>query len=436
MVGQFDVVPGKWRRRPHQGFQRLALEAHLPRRFGIGCGGLIHIGEVEIGVAVAARADLDDRLRIGGLGGLVNRLPEGLQALDRLFGARVVVGRIVARRDAVEVLAVDLDAFEAPILENARHQLFGVGDGRLIGRAQIERVPPRDQLWRAVLVEQQHVRMIVQQIGAGIDGQRRHPQARLQAGGLDGDGQVAHVGIATRELLRIEIPVAFGGLPAVVEHRPFQAQLGRLGQGALNLFGRAGPVVAPGAPDAFVGTGRRGRGGQTAFGQDLAICGERREIVACVRRHECVERGEAVAGFQRHSLVHGHGYGRAGGCGDDRQRYQLGRRLDMADGDAGIWTPDVDDGRAAAVVRRVHAHEVGLAETGLDRLYPVAAILVRRSRPRPEAAAAVFQQVRAIAPAGDIDRRCTRVVIGDLLDRETGLVGVEGQADGLFQALR
>jgi hypothetical protein len=72
--------------------------------------------------------------------------------------------------------------------------------------------------------------VIVQQVGAGIDRERRNPEHWLHAGRLDRGGERDHVGAAAWELLRVQIPVALGGLPAVVDASPDQAELARLGR--------------------------------------------------------------------------------------------------------------------------------------------------------------------------------------------------------------
>ena len=97
----------------------------------------------------------------------------------------MVMRRVVAGRDAVEMLAVDLQALEAPRAHDAPDQRLRVLDRARRRRTEIEAVPPRDVLNRAVLVEQQQLGMIVQQVRAGIDRQRRDPQLRPQSRALD-----------------------------------------------------------------------------------------------------------------------------------------------------------------------------------------------------------------------------------------------------------
>ena len=54
-------------------------------------------------------------------------------------------------------------------------------------------------------------------------------------------------------------------------------------------------------------------------------------------------------------------------------------RMQVSDRKPGIRSPDINDGRAATVIGRVHPEKVALREAGLDRLYPVASVLVRRT---------------------------------------------------------
>ena len=88
-------------------------------------------------VAGAARADLDQGARLGGLGRVPDRLEEARDAVGGVFRRRVGVGRVVAGRRAVQVLAVDLEAVEAPLAERlpreggrvVAHRADGPGTG-------------------------------------------------------------------------------------------------------------------------------------------------------------------------------------------------------------------------------------------------------------------------------------------------------------------
>ena len=102
-------------------------------------------------------------------------MQEILQLLYRYFGAGMAVRGIEARRHTVEVLTVDLKARKFPLAHELSHQRLSVGDGLFVRRAQIEAVPPGDVLRGTVLVQQQHVGVIVQQIGTGRCGQRCEP---------------------------------------------------------------------------------------------------------------------------------------------------------------------------------------------------------------------------------------------------------------------
>jgi hypothetical protein len=79
------------------------------------------------------------------------------------------------------MLAVDLQTLVTPGPHDAADQRLGVLDRPGRGRTQIEAVPPTDVLNRAILVEQQQLRVIVQQIRAWIDSQRAkvRPQGAL-----------------------------------------------------------------------------------------------------------------------------------------------------------------------------------------------------------------------------------------------------------------
>ena len=98
---------------------------------------------------------------------------------------------------------------------------------------------------------------------------------------------------------RIEIPVADRDLPAVVEHRPAEPELARLGQRSQHLFDGEVALIAPAAPDRLVGGGRNFRLRHPALGENLAVGVERREEIAAMNGHEGLERREALARRKR-----------------------------------------------------------------------------------------------------------------------------------------
>ena len=336
----------------------------------------------------------------------------------------MLVGGVVAGSDRVEVLAVQLDALEAPVADGLLHQRDVIVDGRLVGVALGQRVPPADLLEGTVLVQQQHVAVLVEDLAAGIGGQRRQPQARAQALGAHGLHEVAHVGIAARKLLPVDLPVAFVGLPAVVEHGPLEADLAHLRQRGQDLRDGEVALVAPRAPGGLEGGRRRLRRGD-AFGlHEVAVEGERGEVIAGVRAQERAFGGQRLAGRKRDGLRALHGDARALGGPAHGQVKRARHGFDMADGQADVAPPDIGDRRAAAVVRRVHAQRVALVEVVAERLHPVAAVFVRGAGEAPEAARRIRQFMRRRPPAGHVDRLRAGVAVAHLH---------QGQARGLFE---
>src|SRR5471030_2351640 len=128
----------------------------------------------------------------------------------------------------------------------------------------------------------------------------------------------------------------------------------------------------------------------------------------------------------------------AAGVGADRQRDFLGHHFQVADGEPAVAPPDIDDGRAAAIIGARHAHEVGLPEAGLHRLDPVAPVRVAAAGIRPEAAVAVVPVLDvegAVAPALDVACRARAVAIHHLVDRAARVAIEQADAHGLFPAV-
>ncbi len=151
----------------------------------------------------------------------------------------MVVRGIVARRDAVEMLTVEFEPVEAPFADDLADDSAEIIDRRLVGRAHGKGAPPAHILRRAVRIENEHVGMVAQQRRAGIDRQRREPQARAHAVGLDAVGKGFHVDVAARKRVRStsQLPSAICQPSSMTAHS--RTEVLRLGQGAVDLLGRA-----------------------------------------------------------------------------------------------------------------------------------------------------------------------------------------------------
>jgi hypothetical protein len=110
---------------------------------------------------------------------------KGLQALHRFLRARMVMRGIEAGRDVVQMLAVDLESGKSPLADEFLDEPLRVFDGLGVPGAQVKAVPPGNILDRAILVEQQHVGMIVQKSEPGRDRQRGVPEPGLESARAD-----------------------------------------------------------------------------------------------------------------------------------------------------------------------------------------------------------------------------------------------------------
>ena len=310
---------------------------------------------------------------------------------------------------------------------------------RRVRGAEVEAVPPGNVLDGAVLVEQQHVGMIVQEVGSRRDRQRRVPEPRLQAGGANVRDQTAHVGLAVRILGAIGIPIADHRLPAVVDDGPLQAQLLHLGQRSLDQRRGAGAFVAPGAPDRLVGRRRRDRRRQAAFGHEAPIGTERGEIVAVVDRHEGLGRFEHLAGPEVTLLAAADGHADGAALPLHGKRDALRRGLRVAHREPAVASPDIDDGRAAAVVGTPPCRESCPARI---RVRPVApsrgdprTSLRNSTRTRERARRTASTRRVAIGPAAKAQDPGAGVAIGDAHQRDAGMTLIQRRLHGLLDAV-
>ncbi len=120
-----------------------------------------------------------------------------------------------------------------------------------------------------------------------------------------------------------------------------------------------------------------------------------------------------------------------------RQRYQLGRHLDMTHRDAGIATPHVHDGSATAVVGGVHAQIVFLFEVQLEGQDPVRALRVRAALVGPEGrfggARGRGDRITVVGPAGHLQLRGSFVGVPYGEKCEAGELVVDRHQHGLLQ---
>src|ERR1022692_119408 len=114
-VAQLDVVTKVGNGVAHESFERLPFGADLKRTFRIGRHRHIEMRHGEKRVGSAASAKLHQRVRPYATRRLVNLPKEVGQRLQRIFRTLVMVRGIVARRDAVHVLAIEFQAVVSPL---------------------------------------------------------------------------------------------------------------------------------------------------------------------------------------------------------------------------------------------------------------------------------------------------------------------------------
>ena len=283
------------------------------------------------------------------------------------------------------MLPVDLETIEAPLAERLAREGRGVQLHGPVGRAQVLGIPPSNLLRRTIGIAQQPVVVLAFGARAGIDGQRRPPQLRLESGRVNALYHGLHVRIAGRELGRVRPPVAFGDLPAVVDHRPAEAELLHHRQAVEDLLRCELAAIAPRAPDRLERVLRRRRNLQALMLHERGVGAQRGEMIAAVHAHESARGVEARTGRQRKGALRAQRQFRvAAALAAHRQRHQFRRQFNVADRQADVATPNVDDRRAAAVIGTVHAEEVAARVAGFKRQQPIRAAFVGRRLVRPE----------------------------------------------------
>ncbi len=279
--------------------------------------------------------------------------------------------------------------------------------------------------------------MLVQLVAAGRNGKRRDPQARLHAACVDVGHQRLHVVAAAREFGEVGRPVAGLDLPAVVQHGPLEAQFLHLGQRGAHIVEREIAFVAPRAPLRIVGALRRLGGRQALRGHQAAVAVERYIEVATVHGDERGRGGQRGAWRQRLRDVAAQGDLDPVADRLHGQRHEQRLQGQVADGQADVAAPDIGDRRAAAVVRRVHAHEVALLETALDGLDPVAPVGVAGAGIGPVAARMARrggQAVRAVGPGVDRQRLVARIHVLHVEQCHARMLVEQGHGNALFDA--
>ena len=351
------------------------------------------------------------------------------------------VGGVEAGGCGVQVLAVDLQAVEAPLPDRLADEGPRLRADGLPGRTQVAGVPPRDLLERPVGVAEERVGARPLLRASGIRRERSPPQLGLEARRVDGVHERLHVGVASRVLRGDRRPVAFRHLPAVVEGHPAEAELLHDRQAGEDLVGREGAAVAPRAPDRLERRPRCHGRAEALAAHEPAVRREGPEVVALVHRHEGAQRREALARPEGTARREADRERRGGSVrARDRQRDEPWRRLHVAHGEAEAAPPHVHDRRAPSVVGGVHALVVVLGKADLEGQDPVGTLLVRAALVGPEGGLFPARRrrhgVAAVRPAPDVELSVAVVRVHGLHDREPREVVVEGDLDGPAEVAR
>src|SRR5271165_5557378 len=198
-------------------------------------------------------------------------------------------------------------------------------------------------------------------------------------------------------------------------------------------------AIAPGAPDGAEGAVGRGGHLKSLADHEAAVFGQGAVVVALMDGDEGVQSVEALAGIEGLLALVADRYGRMR-CvrHGDRQFDEARDRLDVAYGEAYVFSPDIDDGSASAVVAGVHPQIVLLVEAGIDGDDPVGALFVGAALVGPESwgcfGCGDAKAVVIVRPSEDLERRGSLVGVFDFEDCHRGEVVVDGYCDFLLQS--
>ena len=248
--------------------------------------------------------------------------------------------------------------------------------------------------------------------------QRRPPQLRLQAGGVDRIGQAAHT---VRAYAVVRLPVAFADLEAVVHIHPLEPELHHLRERADHFVHGELAFVAPGAPDGIIGLVRRNRRLNPVHRLHiLRELADRAEEIARALDYEVSVARQDLSRPEHHRLfviLANHGLSHVPLAGH-RYAHDPQAGLHEPDGQAAVCVPHGHERRAPAIVRGRHAEEIILVIPRPDRLNPVAAVFVGHRLQRPDLPA--LEQNPAGLHRADGDRLRAHVLEAHGPDRHPG----------------
>ena len=385
-VGQLHMVAIISELRRHSGI-RFAFHTHLTGRHRVRSHSLVNLRHEEIVDRTAARAYLNDCIRLHSACLVINLTEirrHLLRSIPRAFQTRRFV---IIRHTAVEVLTIDFETIEIPSAEEHIEQIFRISISYGVHRREIPTVPPCDILIGPFLGLEQHLRVLFENLCARVSSQRRPPQFGFQAALMALVRDMTHIFVSTREKF-VGIPVAFGNLITIVYIDPCETEFRHFIERTQHHAHLKRTSVAPCAPNRLKSLRLR-RLHLHAF-VSLHIIGEDTEsieIVALMAQAESLEALERVALRQLYRLrqvitqrhgdlviialpLHGHGNHTEHG-------------LEQTDSHTAVALPEVHHRNTASVIGVIHTEVVLLSETLLHRQHPVHTRVGRRRLERP-----------------------------------------------------
>src|SRR3954468_8782127 len=205
-----------------------------------------------------------------------------------------MVSRVVAGRNTVHVLAIELQSIKSPIHQDFFDQSPVMLHDALVRRAQVIRVPPGNFSLRTITIQQFVVGMLTEQFGSWYSAQRRPPKLGLESFLVNAIHQGLHVSISVGEFLGIELPITHIILPTVVEGHPCETQALHCRERVIHLLRLNCSAVSPRAPDCTKTAVRSFSHLKTLLHHEASVVSERAEVVSLV---DCDESAKSMKTF-------------------------------------------------------------------------------------------------------------------------------------------
>ena len=188
-----------------------------------------------------------------------------------------------------------------------------------------------------------------------------------------------------RKLLGVDTPIAIVVLPTIVQRDPGETHLLDRRKRVVHLLELYRAAVAPGAPDGTKSAVGRRSHLKSLPHHKTSIFRERAKVVSLMHGDKCAESMEDLARIQRSVAIRADGHvGMTRVRHGNGKRYEARSRFDVANGQANVFAPHIDNGSAPAVVAGIHAKKIFLRESGAQRKHPIRPLLVGAALVGPE----------------------------------------------------